>query len=270
MLRTRVISVIISLPIMIAALYLGGKTLAFLTCLLSIVGLHEYYNAFKNADFKPNALIGFFGAICYYAIITINKNSIVLLSSMLFIILILLFFDIIKRDRSILDIAITILGLIYIPFLFSNIQFLQKGNYGRALVLLPFVTAWLSDTLAYFAGINFGKHKLCPKISPNKTIEGALGGIAGSTLFCFIAGAVFYKTGISIPLFHYLIVGILCGITGQIGDLFASSIKRFCKIKDFGRILPGHGGILDRFDSILFTAPTVYIYFKLFFKILSK
>ena len=269
MLRTRVISVIISLPIMIAALYLGGKTLVLLIFLLSIVGLNEYYNAFKNADFKPNICLGFFGTICYYSIIIIDMNSIVLFSSILFIIL-LLFFDIIKRERSILDMAITISGLIYITFLFSNILFLQKGSFGRVLVLFPFITAWLSDTFAYFAGINFGKHKLCPAISPNKTVEGALGGIFGSALFSFIAGTLFYKLGLPIPLFHYLIIGVLCGITGQAGDLFASSIKRFCNVKDFGKILPGHGGILDRFDSILFTAPTVYIYFKLLFKILSE
>lgn len=263
MLKTRVISAIVGLPIIIACLFMGGKPITILIFLLSIAGLYEYYNAFKSIRYKPDALIGYLGTITYYLIIVINKNSIVFLPLLLFITLLLLFFDIIKNDKSIIDIAITILGLVYIPFMFSNILFLQNGAYGKVLIWLPFLTAWLSDTFAYFAGICFGKNKLCPKISPKKTIEGSLGGILGSTIFSLIAGIIFNSLGLPIHLFHYAIVGVLCGITGQIGDLFASSIKRFCKIKDFSNILPGHGGILDRFDSILFTAPTVYFYFKL-------
>lgn len=264
MLKTRVISVIISLPFMIASLYIGGIPLTILIFLLSIVGLYEYYNAFKNIGYKPNFVIGYLGTISYYIAILFNRSYILMFPIILFIVLLLLFLDVIKKDKSILDIAITILGLVYIVYMFSVVLFLHKGLYGRAVVWLPFLTAWLSDTFAYFAGVHFGKNKLCPKISPKKTVEGSLGGIFGSTAFSIIAGILFKKLGIDIPLFHYGIIGILSGITGQIGDLFASSIKRFCKVKDFGNILPGHGGILDRFDSILFTAPTVYFYIKLF------
>lgn len=264
MLKTRVISVIISLPFMVAALYMGGKPITLLILLLTIVGLYEFYNAFKNIGYKPNLSVGYFGTVTYYYIITFNKSYILMIPISLFIVLLLLFFDIIKKDKNIIDMAITILGLVYVTFMFSIVLFLSSGIYGRALVWLPFITAWLSDTFAYFAGVYFGKNKLCPKISPKKTIEGSVGGIFGSIFFSLIAGIIFKKMGFDIPLFHYGIIGFFSGITGQIGDLFASSIKRFCKIKDFGYVLPGHGGILDRFDSILFTAPTVYFYIKLF------
>lgn len=260
MLRTRVISAIIGLPLILAALYFGGKSLIILIFLLSIVGLYEYFNAFKNIGFKLSTWIGYLGTIAYYCLIILNKNSVVSFSLILFIIIILLFFDVIKRNNAIIDAALTILGIIYIPCMFSNIIFLQNGINGKAVVWLPFLTAWLSDTFAYFTGITFGKNKLCPKISPKKTIEGSLGGILGSVISSLIAGIIFNNLGFSISLIHYGIIGVLSGAMGQIGDLFASSIKRFCKIKDYGNIIPGHGGILDRFDSILFTAPTVYFY----------
>ncbi|NLN48476.1 MAG: phosphatidate cytidylyltransferase [Clostridiales bacterium] len=264
MLKTRIISVIVTLPFMIASLCIGGMPLTILILLITFVGLYEYYNAFKNIGHKPNLLIGYLGTISYHIAILFNRSYILMFPILLFIVMLLLFLDVVKKDKSILDISITMLGLVHITFMFSMILFLHKGLYGRAMVWLPFLTAWLSDTFAYFSGVYFGKNKLCPKISPKKTVEGSLGGIFGSTVFSIIAGILFKKIGIDIPLYHYGIIGVLSGITGQIGDLFASSIKRFCKVKDFGSILPGHGGILDRFDSILFTAPTVYFYVKLF------
>lgn len=261
MLKTRVISAIIGLPLILSVLFFGGKLLILLFFLLSIIGLYEYFNAFKNIGFKLSTWVGYLGTIAYYFLIILNKNSVVSFSLILFIIIILLFFDTIKRNSTIIEAALTILGMVYIPCMFSNIIFLQNGINGKALVWLPFLTAWLSDTFAYFTGITFGKNKLYPKISPNKTIEGSLGGIVGSTTSSLIAGIIFNNLGFSMPIIHYGIIGILSGVMGQIGDLFASSIKRFCKVKDYGNIIPGHGGILDRFDSILFTAPTVYFYF---------
>lgn len=261
MLKTRVISAIIGLPLILSVLFFGGKLLILLFFLLSIIGLYEYFNAFKNIGFKLSTWVGYLGTIAYYCLIILNKNSVVSFSLILFIIIILLFFDTIKRNSTIIEAALTILGMVYIPCMFSNIIFLQNGINGKALVWLPFLTAWLSDTFAYFTGITFGKNKLYPKISPNKTIEGSLGGIVGSTTSSLIAGIIFNNLGFSMPIIHYGIIGVLSGVMGQIGDLFASSIKRFCKVKDYGNIIPGHGGILDRFDSILFTAPTVYFYF---------
>ena len=118
-----------------------------------------------------------------------------------------------------------------------------------------------SDTCAYFAGYAFGKHKLIPKVSPKKTIEGSIGGILGSTLICLAFGYYF-----NIDLKVIVILGFLGSIVAQVGDLFASSVKRYVGIKDYGKLIPGHGGILDRFDSVILVAPFVYSIINLFIK----
>lgn len=263
MLKTRVISAAIGLPLMLGALIIGGKVLYLFVFLLSITGLFEYYKAFLNTDYKPTAWIGYTITIIYYFLVSIGYNTFSTISMLIFIALLLIFLDIIRKGHNILNAAVTILGVIYVSYLFSNLIFIYNGTNGRVLIWMPFITAWLSDTGAYFIGSYFGKKKLCPAISPKKTIEGAIGGIISSAVICVAAGLIFNSMGYSISLVHYLFIGFICGITSILGDLSASAIKRFCKIKDFSNVIPGHGGILDRFDSILFTAPTVYVYFTI-------
>lgn len=132
---------------------------------------------------------------------------------------------------------------------------------GKIYVWLIFIIAFATDTCAYFAGYAFGKHKLIPKVSPKKTIEGSIGGILGSTLICLAFGYYF-----NIDLKVIVILGFLGSIVAQVGDLFASSIKRYVGIKDYGKLIPGHGGILDRFDSVILVAPFVYSIINLFIK----
>ncbi|WP_458861996.1 phosphatidate cytidylyltransferase [Acidaminobacterium chupaoyuni] len=156
------------------------------------------------------------------------------------------------------EIAKAYLGTIIIPYMLSSVVriLVHNGSYGRIFVLLPFVAAWCSDTMALTVGMICGRHKLAPAISPKKTIEGAVGGILGGILGMLIYGIVtahFFDTQ---PDFILLIVaGTIGAIAGQIGDLSLSLIKRNTGIKDYGKIMPGHGGILDRFDSVVFTAP---------------
>ena len=130
---------------------------------------------------------------------------------------------------------------------------------GAAYLWLAFLGTWASDTFAYFVGTYLGKHKLCPLISPGKTIEGAIGGMIGSVIAIMLLGVLF-----KLPVYHCIIMGILVGIAAPLGDLVESAIKRFAGVKDSGQILPGHGGILDRFDSILFTVPAIYYYMHIF------
>ena len=132
---------------------------------------------------------------------------------------------------------------------------------GKIYVWLIFIIAFATDTCAYFAGYAFGKHKLIPKVSPKKTIEGSIGGILGSTLICLAFGYYF-----NIDLKVIVILGFLGSIVAQVGDLFASSVKRYVGIKDYGKLIPGHGGILDRFDSVILVAPFVYSIINLFIK----
>ena len=138
---------------------------------------------------------------------------------------------------------------------------MDNFDMGKIYVWLIFIIAFATDTCAYFTGYAFGKHKLIPKVSPKKTIEGSIGGILGSTLICLAFGYYF-----NIDLKVIVILGFLGSIVAQVGDLFASSIKRYVGIKDYGKLIPGHGGILDRFDSVILVAPFVYSIINLFIK----
>ena len=135
-----------------------------------------------------------------------------------------------------------------------------RAYFGTGYMVLIFLCAWSSDTFAYFTGKFMGKHKLIPHVSPNKTVEGAVGGLVGSVIVCSLYLYILNITiGIQSPwLIIGVLVGIVGGVFGQIGDLVASSIKRDTGVKDFGNIFPGHGGVMDRFDSVMFIAPVVF------------
>ena len=157
----------------------------------------------------------------------------------------------------------TFTGLVYVTMMLSCLYQVRCMNGGVYLVWIVFIAAWGSDTCAYCVGKLIGKHKLPTKLSPKKTIEGCTGGVVGAMLIAGIYAYIFKEPlaehGCSVALFT--IVGGLGAICSQIGDLAASAIKRNYEIKDYGTLIPGHGGIMDRFDSILFTAPLAFIFF---------
>ena len=145
---------------------------------------------------------------------------------------------------------------VLIDFIILTMYSFSKGHI---YVWLIFIIAFITDIFAYFAGYLFGKHKLIPKVSPKKTIEGSIGGILGSTLVCLGFGYYF-----NLNLTMIILLGFFGSIIAQMGDLFASSIKRYVGIKDYGKLIPGHGGVLDRFDSVILVAPFVYSVINLF------
>jgi phosphatidate cytidylyltransferase len=154
----------------------------------------------------------------------------------------------------------TITGIFYIVYFSFHVVLVENTGDPSILVWLIVLSAFGSDVCAYFIGMSIGRHKLCPKISPKKTIEGAIGGVIGSILVCGIFGFYFADQ----YFFHCLAIGAIGAVISQCGDLTASIFKRKMGIKDYGNLIPGHGGILDRFDSVLFTAPTIYYYIQLF------
>ncbi len=131
------------------------------------------------------------------------------------------------------------------------------------LLLLAFGVPLFGDTMAYFIGSRWGKRKLCPAVSPNKSIEGAVAGLAGSVIWAMLTAWVFSFFVSIPPLWHFPILGLLCGVAGQMGDLFASLVKRHCGIKDYSNIFPGHGGMMDRLDSVYWAAVVMYVYLNL-------
>ena len=163
-----------------------------------------------------------------------------------------------KSDSSVWEIVFKqVVGIIYIPLFLSYIVLIRNGNNGVLWVFLLLTVVFMGDTGAYYFGSYFGKHKLCPAISPNKTIEGALGGLAAS-----LGSGALIKT-FFLPLLPWglsLLFFSSIGIAGQVGDLFESQLKRVAHIKDSGAILPGHGGVLDRIDGLLYAAPVAYIF----------
>jgi phosphatidate cytidylyltransferase len=263
MLRIRVLSAVLGIPLILFVLYFRGLFLYLFVAAVSLVGLFEYYRALKNININTNSSFAYLSVVVYFLMfllpVTFTRPGFIIAFS----VIALFTYEILTQKHNIPEIAMTLLGIAYIPFLFSHILFIEKLNYGSIIIWLPFLTAWFTDTFAYFVGLSIGKRKLCPKISPKKTVEGAVGGIIGAITLTTLSGLIFMRFGIGINLIHYIIAGLLCGIASEIGDLAASYIKRYTGVKDFGNIIPGHGGILDRFDSILFTAPVIYYYFVL-------
>ncbi len=263
MLRTRVLSAVLGIPLILFVLYFRGLYLYLFVAAVSIVGLFEYYRAMSNIRINTNKIFGYITVIIYYLMflmpITYDRPGFIVAFSVMALFTI----EIITQKHNITEISITLLGIVYIPFLFSHLLFIEKLKYGNIILWLPFLTAWFTDTFAYFVGVYMGRTKLCPKISPKKTVEGFFGGIVGSVVLSVVSGLIINSFGVDIKIIHFMVAGFLCAIASVLGDLAASYIKRFTGIKDFGNIIPGHGGILDRFDSILFTIPVIYYYFVL-------
>lgn len=161
---------------------------------------------------------------------------------------------------SITDIFTMLFCTLYITFFTSFVSRIREiGDYGLSYVLLIFGCAWFSDTGAYFAGRFFGKHKLVPQISPKKTVEGSIGGIVTAAFGITLVGIFSQLIAGSSPNYLLLVpIGVVGSCLAQLGDLVASLIKRTCGVKDFGNVIPGHGGVLDRFDSVILVSPFIY------------
>lgn len=255
-LNSRYLGAIVLAPLLIFVL-LGGLPLKLFTIALSVCGLYEFYNALKTKEIKSIPIISYILLVIYYVL---NNDFEKMMYILVIAMVIALIIPIIDLKYSFVDVAITFLGFIYVVILFSFIPLVNGKVGGQYLVWLIFIGSWLSDTAAYYFGRFLGKHKLSPKVSPKKTIEGSIGGFLGSAIGCGVFGIAVSPYVPEVNIIHFFLIGALCGIMGQFGDLVASSIKRFVGLKDYSNIIPGHGGILDRFDSILFNAVVVFYY----------
>ncbi|WP_246578958.1 phosphatidate cytidylyltransferase [Clostridium algidicarnis] len=241
---------------LIVFLFIGGPYLKIVSLILSLMGMYEIYNAARAVDIKPIPILGYMACVFYYIF---NSNSEISLFIIIILIFILLINSVLNVKYNFIDISVTLLGFIYCGIFFSFISLVNQMEYGKYMVWIIFLSSWICDTAAYYTGRIFGKRKLCPKVSPKKTIEGSIGGLIGSMIACSAFG-FFISKSVPIPNYHYVILGLLGGIAGQFGDLSASAIKRYVGIKDYSNLIPGHGGILDRFDSILFSSVIVFYY----------
>ena len=268
----RVISSVVLFPVLFFLVFYGGMPLKIGTIFVSLVGMYEFYRAIYK-KIMPIHYLGFVTAIVYLLSIDfIYRDGHSLITIFLLFFLISLIFMVINHKKiSIFDVSVTLFSIIYIPFMFSTIYLIKNLPLGNYLVWFPFICAWACDTGAYFVGITMGKHKITPKLSPKKTIEGAIGGVLFSAIFCSVYTLFILNNmdrqiiinNIAINKYIFIALAFLLGsitaVFAQFGDLTASAIKRKFDIKDYGNLIPGHGGILDRFDSVIFTSGVCYV-----------
>jgi phosphatidate cytidylyltransferase len=271
--------------------YWGGIPLYILCFAISIVALWEFTGVFKKApdapEFgrapQPSFVICAIGAVSFYGIMLFINVS--FLAFWIFLVTVLSLLLLFRNSSGVSDALVTLAANLYIVFFLGNVVLLgtyftfapMEGMWDfqgfKNPVWLALLAALGSDIFAYFTGVLIGKHKLCPKLSPKKTVEGFVGGIIGSILLCCVFGTLalgdFFGDTLLIPLpggyglsGHLILIGALGGAISVVGDLTASAIKRKLGVKDYGKLIPGHGGIMDRIDSVLFTVPFLFFYLQ--------
>jgi phosphatidate cytidylyltransferase len=273
---TRTAVAAVGIPIAVGAMYLGGWVLAALLALCAVLAARELFRMAELKRAFPLGIVGLLGAASLIALAAIEPergiDTPLLTAGVVVIVLAALTASIWQRGvtgEPLLSVAVTIMGAVY-PSLLMFALFLREipgresALHGTAILLFPVVLTWLSDTFAYFAGRMWGKKKLIPKVSPGKTVAGSVGAIIGTPLSAVGYALLLHRfPSWQMGIAEAVVFGILVSIAAQVGDLGESLLKRDVGVKDSGKLLPGHGGALDRFDSLFFTLPLGYAFFVL-------
>lgn len=259
MFKTRLLSGIVLVIAALVLIITGGDVLLISTLIISYIGMFELYRIF-HIEKEAVGIIGYLAATVYYC----NLKFAFLPDTMVFVlgVLILMMFAYVftypkyKTEQ----VLAAFFGVFYVAVMLSYVYQTRMIEAGAYIVWLVFLCSWGCDTCAYCVGMLIGKHKMSPKLSPKKSVEGAIGGVAGAALltalYCFIFRSQMNLTGTEIGILA--VIAAVAGLISMVGDLTASAIKRFFDIKDYGHLIPGHGGIMDRFDSMIITAPIIY------------
>lgn len=259
MFKQRLISGIILVILAFITLYFGGTLTLLVTAVISLIGVHELLKVIGREKSALGVII-YAGSILYYILLWLNLDQYTVPLALLILVMLFSVYVFTFPKYEISSVAIAFFAFFYVTVMLSCIYRIRVLDNGAYMIVLVFLSAWGNDTLAYCAGRLFGKRKMSPVLSPKKTIEGAVGGVIGAGLLGVLYGFLvkrFILAGFSLPAAF----GIICaagGLISIVGDLGASAIKRNYEIKDYSNLIPGHGGILDRFDSIIFTAPIIY------------
>lgn len=265
MFKTRLLSGIVLVLVALVTIISGGKIL-WLTCLvISLLGLNELYRAVGVESTKKRenwglACAGYLAVFAHYLILILGQESYSMVSMVFILIFIMSVYVFTFPKYNAEQVMAAYFGVIYVGVMISYIYQTRMLEDGAFLVWLIFLCSWGCDTCAYCVGVLFGKHKMSPKLSPKKSVEGAVGGVAGAALlgaiYAFAVSEHLMTDGN--PMILYALICAVGALISMVGDLAASAIKRNHQIKDYGKLIPGHGGILDRFDSVIFTAPIIY------------
>ena len=262
MFKTRLLSGILLVIIALATIISGGYVLFFTLLAVSLIGMRELYRAMKVQDEKINLLAaaGYLGAVLYYLAVLLDFERYGVLAIIFGLVLLMFVYVFTYPTYEAGQVMPALFGIVYVAVMLSFIYLTRELPGGKFHVWLIFLCSWGCDTCAYCVGVLIGKHKMAPVLSPKKSIEGAVGGVLGAALLgaIYAAATGAYNPN---PAHTPLIYAIICAVgalVSMVGDLAASAIKRQENIKDYGTLIPGHGGILDRFDSVIFTAPVIY------------
>ncbi len=255
MFQTRLKSGIVLVAAALVTIWCSGIVLCCTLLALSLIGMSEYYRVMglHKEHYGILEITAFASAVLYYIGVYANAGRYAAAAIVLPLILLMGVYVFAYPRIVIQDIQTAYFGFLYVAVMLSFIlrtRLLPDGGY---LVWLIFLCSWGCDTLAYCTGMLIGKHKMAPILSPKKTVEGAIGGVLGAAILGLIFAAVTGGT-----LYRYALICAVGALISMIGDLAASAIKRNQDVKDYGTLIPGHGGVLDRFDSVIFTAPVIY------------
>ena len=257
--KQRVISGAVLVVILAITLYFGGIVTCGLMALVSLVGNMELLRVY-GVNKKTPGIVCYLATVLYYIAIYLDRMDIIVPMMVIYLLVMLAVYVLTFPTYSDKQIMAAFMDFFYVSVMLSFVYLIRNMEHGLVLVLLIFVSSWINDTCAYFVGRALGKHKMAPVLSPKKSIEGLIGGIVGAGVFGAVFGILFdkYVDTMNYAPLLFAVVGAVGALPAVIGDLAASAIKRNNDIKDYGKLIPGHGGILDRFDSIIITAPIIY------------
>ena len=253
---TRLISGVILVAVALLTICSGGWVLYFTMLALSLIGAGELYRAMKVREEKPFGLLelaGYISIILYYVSLVLMFGAFQMMAVILGLVILMFVYVFAYPRYHAHQVMAAFFGIIYGGVMLACIYRTRMLPGGTFHVWLIFLCSWGCDTCAYCAGMLFGKHKMAPVLSPKKSVEGAVGGVTGSVIL-----GLLYALITRGPLLQYAVICGIGALISMVGDLAASAIKRNMEIKDYGKLIPGHGGILDRFDSVIFTAPVIY------------
>lgn len=259
MFKARLFSGIVLVLLAIVLVSAGGRLLYCVTALLSLIGMYELYRVMR-IEKKALGAAGYLACVSYYGLVWFEGPQHVTLMAVAALMLLMTIYVFTFPRYGTEQVTVAFFGIFYVGIMLSYLYQVRAMADGRYLVWLIFLSSWGCDTCAYCVGMLFGRHKLAPILSPKKSIEGAVGGVVGAGLLGIIYACVFGSRMLEIGN-PQLACGAACAIAAvisQVGDLAASAIKRNHEVKDYGHLIPGHGGVLDRFDSVIFTAPAIF------------
>lgn len=277
---TRILVGVLGIPAIVGCIWLGGWLFNGIVAVLSVIALREYYLLAESKHAMANRILGYGWALILQGVIAVATTMewpwwtdtwlMLIMGSFVLGTVATLILELWRnRDHALLNTAVTITGVAYVVVCLASLMLMRAlpesamgdvthfGSHGAAVVLATFVSVWAADTVAYFTGLAIGRHKLFPRVSPKKSWEGAIGG-GLSAIAGFVGISVWLMPAYPVPL--AIIAGIIVGVFGPLGDLAESLLKRDAVIKDSSSVIPGHGGVLDRFDSMFVVAPLILAY----------